>query len=46
MVWVYYAGVIFFLGAVATKVIATRRGSLVRPSEYAEVDDSSKSKRL
>jgi membrane protein len=35
MVWVYYAALIFFLGAVATKVIARRRGSPLRPSAHA-----------
>ena len=36
MVWVYYAGIIFFFGAVATKVIAGRRGSKLQPSDHAE----------
>jgi len=35
MVWVYYAGIIFFFGAVATKVIAERRGAVPQPSDHA-----------
>jgi membrane protein len=44
MVWVYYAALIFFFGAVATKVIAQWRGSPLQPSEHArslERDDTS-----
>src|SRR4030095_7370636 len=41
---VYYAALIFFFGAVATKVIAQWRGSPLQPSEHArslERDDTS-----
>jgi membrane protein len=38
MVWVYYAGLIFFFGAVATKVIASRRGPM-QPSDHARPDE-------
>lgn len=36
MVWVYYTGLILFLGAHTTKVIAEHRGSPIVPSEHAE----------
>ena len=36
MVWVYYAGLIFFFGAVITQVVARHRGERVQPSEHAE----------
>jgi membrane protein len=35
MVWVYYAGLIFFFGAEITRSVARQRGSAVRPSEHA-----------
>ncbi|HEU4618573.1 MAG TPA: YihY/virulence factor BrkB family protein, partial [Gammaproteobacteria bacterium] len=35
MVWVYYAGLIFFFGAEITRAVARQRGSAVRPSEHA-----------
>ena len=37
MVWVYYAALIFFLGAVATKVIAQLRGAPLAPSDHAQL---------
>lgn len=36
MVWVYYTGLILFLGAHSTKVIARHRGSPIVPSAHAE----------
>jgi membrane protein len=36
IVWVYYAGLIFFFGAEVTRAAARQRGSSVRPSEYAK----------
>jgi membrane protein len=36
MVWVYYTGLILFLGAHTTKVIAQHQGSPIVPSEHAE----------
>jgi membrane protein len=35
MVWVYYAGLIFFFGAEITRAVARQRGSAVRPSGHA-----------
>jgi membrane protein len=36
MVWVYYTGLILFLGAKTTKVIARHHGSLIMPSTHAQ----------
>jgi membrane protein len=36
MVWVYYAALIFFFGAVATRKIAEWNGAPVEPTEFAE----------
>lgn len=36
MVWVYYTGLILFLGAHSTKVIAQHHGSPIVPSKHAE----------
>ncbi len=36
LVWLYYSGLVFLLGAEFTKVIATRRGSEIRPSPDAQ----------
>lgn len=36
MVWVYYTGLVLFLGAHTTRIIAWRRGSPIVPSEHAE----------
>ena len=35
MVWVYYAALIFFFGAIATKMLALWRGSPLEPSRHA-----------
>ena len=35
LVWVYYSGLILFLGAEITEVWAERRGSSIEPDEYA-----------
>lgn len=35
LVWVYYSGLILFLGAEITEVWAKRRGSSIEPSKYA-----------
>jgi membrane protein len=35
MVWVYYAALVFFFGAVATRMLAGWRGSPIRPSVHA-----------
>lgn len=35
LVWVYYSGLILFLGAEITEVLAERRGSSIEPDEYA-----------
>jgi membrane protein len=40
MVWVYYAALIFFFGAVATRVIAELRGLPLAPSEHARVQEN------
>lgn len=40
MVWVYYAALIFFLGAEITRVAARRRGERVRPAEHAREVES------
>lgn len=37
MVWVYYASLILFLGAVITRVVAKRRGGTLTPSAHAQV---------
>lgn len=37
MVWVYYASLILFLGAVITRVVAKRRGETLSPSAHAKV---------
>jgi membrane protein len=44
MVWVYYAALIFFFGAVATKVIARIRGVPLQPSQHARIQDDSASR--
>jgi membrane protein len=36
LVWVYYSSVIFFLGAEATQVFATRAGYPLEPDQHAE----------
>ncbi len=36
MVWVYYAALIFFFGAIATRMLATWRGSSLEPSKHAQ----------
>lgn len=36
LVWIYYSGLIFFVGAEITQVYARMYGSHVTPSEYAE----------
>lgn len=36
MVWVYYAALIFFLGAEITRAVARQRGRRVEPSAHAE----------
>jgi membrane protein len=35
MVWVYYAALIFFFGAIATKMLALWRGTPLEPSRHA-----------
>ena len=35
MVWVYYAGLIFFFGAEVTQAVARHRGERVKPSGHA-----------
>ncbi len=35
LVWVYYSGLILFLGAEITEVLAERRGSSIEPDEHA-----------
>lgn len=35
MVWVYYAALIFFFGAIATKMLARWRGSPIEPGRHA-----------
>jgi membrane protein len=35
MVWVYYAGLIFFFGAEITQVVARHRGERIEPSDHA-----------
>lgn len=36
LVWIYYSGLIFFVGAEFTQAYARMYGSLVRPADYAE----------
>jgi len=40
MVWVYYAALIFFFGAIATKMLALWRGSPIEPSRHAQRVDT------
>lgn len=40
MVWVYYAGLIFFFGAEVTQVVARHRGERVKPSDHARPAES------
>ncbi|MBN1237998.1 MAG: YihY/virulence factor BrkB family protein [Gammaproteobacteria bacterium] len=39
MVWVYYAGLIFFFGAEITQAVARHRGERVRPSDHGRPAD-------
>jgi len=39
MVWVYYAALIFFLGAEITRVVARYRGERVRPSDHGRSEE-------
>jgi len=39
MVWVYYAALIFFLGAEITRVVARYRGERVRPSDHGRAEE-------
>jgi membrane protein len=39
MVWIYYAALIFFFGAVITRVVARYRGERIKPSDHARPAD-------
>ena len=39
MVWVYYAGLIFFFGAAITHTVARHRGERIRPSDHGRPAD-------